>query len=125
MATGSQRPKAQNNVLSALDMGTQTLSLAKNVCGIPPTQMAFGSAGALPATIRVCWLPFRDFVLPVDVHSGLYGQRTGLRGAWANPRRRVKFLIGVWTGNNRMDSVGPCSQLPAYNVSRTTIAHSQ
>ena len=89
MATGSQRPEAQNNVLSALDIGTQTLNLAKDACGIPPAQMAFGSTRALLAMIRVCWLPFPDFVLPVDVYPGPYGQQTGLRGAWANPRRRV------------------------------------
>ena len=54
MASTSQRPKGRDNVLSALDIVIQTLTLAKDTCGIPPAQVAFGTAVALLAMIRVC-----------------------------------------------------------------------
>ena len=49
----SQRPKGRDGVISALDVFIQTLGIAKDACGIPPAQIAFGSAGVLLTMIRV------------------------------------------------------------------------
>ena len=48
-----QRPKGRDGVISALDVFIQTLCIAKDACGIPPAQVAFGSAGVLLTMIRV------------------------------------------------------------------------
>jgi hypothetical protein len=53
MATTSQRPKGRDGALSGLDLLIQTLTLAKDTCGVPPAQIALGSAVALLTMIRV------------------------------------------------------------------------
>ena len=53
MAPTSQRPKGRDAVLSTLDVFIQALNLAKDACGIPPAQVAFGSASVLLTMIRV------------------------------------------------------------------------
>ena len=53
MASISQRPKGRDGALSTLDVFIQTLNLAKDTCGIPPAQAAFGAASFLLAMIRV------------------------------------------------------------------------
>ena len=53
MASNSQRPEGRNGALSALDAVILVLSLAKDACGIPPAQIALGSAAALLTMIRV------------------------------------------------------------------------
>ena len=52
MASTSQRPEGRDPVLPTLDVFIQVLSIAKDTCGIPPAQIAFGSAGALLSMIR-------------------------------------------------------------------------
>ena len=49
----SQQSKGRDGVLLALDVLVQALSLAKDTCGIPPAQIAFGSACLLLTMIRV------------------------------------------------------------------------
>ena len=49
----SQRPQGHDGALSSLDMLIQVLTLAKDTCGIPPAQVAFGSAVVLLTMIRV------------------------------------------------------------------------
>jgi hypothetical protein len=49
----SQQPKGRDGVLSALDVLIQALNVAKDACGIPPAQIALGSASALLTMIRV------------------------------------------------------------------------
>jgi hypothetical protein len=51
MASTTQQPK--DGVLPTLDVFIQVLSIAKDTCGIPPAQVAFGSASALLTMIRV------------------------------------------------------------------------
>jgi hypothetical protein len=51
MASTSQQPK--DRVPPALDVLIQVLNIAKDSCGIPPAQVAFGSASALLTVIRV------------------------------------------------------------------------
>ena len=53
MASTSQRPKGHDGVLATLDVFIQILNLAKDTCGIPPAQIAFGSATVLLTMIRV------------------------------------------------------------------------
>ena len=52
--------EGRDGALSALDALILVLNLAKDVCGIPPAQIALGSAAALLAMIRVRSLPLCD-----------------------------------------------------------------
>ena len=49
----SQQSKGRDTVLSTLDVVIQGLNLAKDVCAIPPAQIALSSAGILLTIIRV------------------------------------------------------------------------
>ena len=60
MASTSKHPKARDGILSALDVFIQVLNIAKDTCGIPPAQIAFGSASVLLTMIRVGFLLFFD-----------------------------------------------------------------
>jgi hypothetical protein len=78
----SQPPKGRDHVLSTLNVLIQALDIAKDVCGIPPAQIALGSASALLTMIRV-----RSPILCEDepltrVFLGHDVQRPGLRRAW-------------------------------------------
>jgi hypothetical protein len=53
MASVSQPPKGRDGAPSTLDTFIQALKLAKETCGIPPAQVAFGTASALLTIIRV------------------------------------------------------------------------
>jgi hypothetical protein len=55
----SQQQTARDGVLSTLDVFIQALNFAKDSCGIPPAQIAFGSASVLLTMIRVCLLFLR------------------------------------------------------------------
>ena len=53
MASKSQPPKGHDTALSRMGMAIDVLDLAKDVCGFPPAQAAFGAAAFLLTTIRV------------------------------------------------------------------------
>lgn len=53
MATESPQSKGRERVLTALDTLIQILDVAKDACGIPPAQAAFGITSALLTIIRV------------------------------------------------------------------------
>jgi hypothetical protein len=53
MASTSQQQEGRDRLLSTLDVFIQVLNLAKDTCGIPPAQVAFGSASVLLTMIRV------------------------------------------------------------------------
>ena len=55
-STQPQQQNGRDGVLSALDVLIQALSLAKDSCGIPPAQIALGSAAVLLTMIRVRFL---------------------------------------------------------------------
>ena len=57
MASMSQQPKGPDGVLSTLDLFIQALNFAKDTCGIPPAQAAFGSVSAVLTMIRVRFSP--------------------------------------------------------------------
>ena len=57
MASTPQQPEGRGLVLPTLDVFIQVLNIAKDSCGIPPAQIAFGSASVLLTMIRVCLTP--------------------------------------------------------------------
>ena len=59
-ANSPKRWKRRENVLSLLDVAIKALNLSKDVCGIPPAQVVFGSVGILLTMIRVHFLLFFD-----------------------------------------------------------------
>jgi hypothetical protein len=65
--TSSQQPKGRDAVLTSLDLFIQTLIIAKDACGIPPAQVAFGSATVLLTMIRVHFSIFRQDKIPTHV----------------------------------------------------------
>jgi hypothetical protein len=89
MASTSQQPKGRDAVLPTLDVFIQVLNIAKDTCGIPPAQVAFGSAGVLLTMIRVRFPLFREGKPLIHAYAGHDGQRSGLRRPWAGLRRRM------------------------------------
>jgi hypothetical protein len=77
MASTSQQPEGRDLVLPTLDVFIQVLSIAKDTCGIPPAQIAFGSASVLLSVIRVHFLLCGDELL-THVYPGHVGQLPGL-----------------------------------------------
>ena len=63
----SQQPKECDGVLTTLDLFIQTLNIAKDACGIPPAQVAFGSASVLLTMIRVRLSLLREDRVPAHV----------------------------------------------------------
>lgn len=55
-----------------------------DTCGIPPAQVAFGSAGILLTIIKVRVILLCGDELLAYVYSGHDGQRPGLRRAWGS-----------------------------------------
>jgi len=60
MDAKSQRPKGRDNTYSSLSVTIEALNLAKDVCGITPAKIAFGSVSALLTMIRVRFFQFCD-----------------------------------------------------------------
>ena len=59
----SQQPKGRGGALLALAVLIRALTLAKDVCGVPPAQIALGSAVVLLTMINVRFLPTQPFVI--------------------------------------------------------------
>jgi hypothetical protein len=89
MASTSQQQKGSDRILPTLDVFIQVLSIAKDTCGIPPAQVAFGSAGVLLTMIRARFLLLIEYELVAYLYSGHDGQRSGLRRPWSSLRRRM------------------------------------
>jgi hypothetical protein len=89
----SQPPQGRDRVLSTLNVLIQALDIAKDVCGIPPAQIALGSASTLLTMIRVCFLILREDEPLTRVSVGHDVQRPGLRRAWAVLRRRMSNTL--------------------------------
>jgi hypothetical protein len=95
--TPSHQPKGRDGVLSTLDVAIQALNLAKDSCGIPPAQIAFGSASVLLTMIRVRFLLLYEDGLLIGVYighdcqrSGLCRLRAGLRRCMSNPLQEIE-----------------------------------
>ena len=125
MASTSQQPKGCDGVLSALDLFIQALNLAKDTCGIPPAQVAFGSASALLTMIRVRFPPLSQDGPPTHFHIGHDGERTGVRRHRAGLRRRMSSALpeikGETTG--RTQQVHPSCDWRSDCVSQTNNVH--
>ena len=63
-----QQPKGRDGILTTLDVFIQVLNLAKDSCGIPPAQIAFGSASVLLTLIRVRLLTFCEDGVLIGVY---------------------------------------------------------
>ena len=59
MMASPQRQKGRDGTLATLNLSIQTLNIAKDVCGVPPAQVALGSASVLLTMIRVRFSLFR------------------------------------------------------------------
>jgi hypothetical protein len=74
MASTSQPPKGRDVVLPTLDVFIQALNIAKDACGIPPAQIALGSASTLLTMIRVRSPLLREDYPPTHFYQGHDGQ---------------------------------------------------
>jgi hypothetical protein len=81
-----QQQKGRDGALATLNVCIQALDIAKDACGIPPAQVALGSASTLLTMIRVRYPPLREDKLPDSRHLGHDGERSGLRRAWTGLR---------------------------------------
>jgi hypothetical protein len=65
----------KDRVLPTLEVFIQVLNIAKDSCGIPPAQVAFGSASVLLTMIRARFpLPYGDDEFLTRVSLGHDGQ---------------------------------------------------
>ena len=78
MASAAHQEKGRDVVLPTIDVFIQALHIARDACGIPPAQIALGSACALLIMIRVDF-PLCEDGLVTDIYLGHYGQLSGLR----------------------------------------------
>ena len=78
MASASKPQKGREVVLPTLDVFIQALNIAKDACGIPPAQIALGSASTLLTMIKVRSLLCK-VELPTNVHIGHSCKLQGLR----------------------------------------------
>jgi len=60
MDTDAQRPRGQDTTYSSLNVTIEALNLAKDLSGIVPAKVVFGSVSSLLTMIRVCFLPLSD-----------------------------------------------------------------
>jgi hypothetical protein len=74
MVSTSQPQTGRDVVLPTLDVFIQALDIAKGACGIPPAQIALGSASTLLTMIRVRFPVLREDDLLTHVHLGHDGQ---------------------------------------------------
>ena len=88
MASTVHQEKGRDLVTPTLDVFIQALNIAKDACGIPPAQIALGSACTLLTMIRVHFPLYKDGQV-VDLYIGHYGQLSGLRRAWEELRQCV------------------------------------
>ena len=72
MSSTSRKPKGRDGALSALDVLIQVLTLSKDSCGVPPAQIALGSAVALLTMIRARLPPFYNDEFLTPVYLGLH-----------------------------------------------------
>ena len=82
----SPQPKGRDGVLTTLNVFIQALDIAKDACGIPPAQVALGSASTLLTMIRVRSLVPCIDGLPAHIRLGHDVQQPGIRRSWAGLR---------------------------------------
>jgi hypothetical protein len=87
MASASHPQKGRDVALPTLDVFIQVLNIAKDACGIPPAQIALGSAGTLLTMIRVHPSLLCKDKLLTRICLGHHGQLSGLCRPWAELRQ--------------------------------------
>jgi hypothetical protein len=93
MAFKPQPQTGRDVVLPTLDVFIQALNIAKDACGIPPAQIALGSASALLTMIRVrVSLLLCEYGPRNHVYPGHHGQLSGLRRPWEELRKCVSSV---------------------------------
>ena len=91
----SQQSEGRDGVLSSLDVLIQVLSLAKDTCGIPPAQIAFGSASVLLTMIRVLFLSLLENGLLTRVYPRTRCQTPRIMSTWGGlAAMYVKYSTG-------------------------------
>lgn len=78
MTSVFQRQKGREGLRLTLGVFIQTLNLAKDTCGVPPAEAAFGCAGVLLTMILVRSLPLYEYELLDRVSAGYHGKKSGL-----------------------------------------------
>ena len=73
MALASQPQKGRDVVLPTLNVFIQALNIAKDACGVPPAQIALGSASTLLTMIRVRFPLLCEDEPLTQVHPGHSG----------------------------------------------------
>ena len=86
MASTSQQPKGRDSVLTALNVFIQALDIAKDACGIPPAQVALGSASVLLTMIRARFPPLCNVKFLTHVYPGHDVQQSRVCRPWADLR---------------------------------------
>ena len=86
MASTSHPPKKCDAVLPTLYAFIQALNIAKDACGVPPAQIALGSAGTLLTMIRARFPLLCEDEPPTHVFPGYSGQLQGVRYPWTELR---------------------------------------
>ena len=79
MASTPRHQTGRDRVLPALDVFIQVVNIAKDTCGVPPAQVAFGSASVLLTMIRARFLLLCTDDILTLVSPGYDGQRSGFR----------------------------------------------
>ena len=82
MFSGHQGSKWRDTTLSMLDRVVQGLNVAKDVCGIPPAEIALGVACVLLTTIKVQLRFPCDNELSIHAYSGHNVQQRRFHQAW-------------------------------------------
>jgi hypothetical protein len=123
----SQQQTARDGVLSTLDAFIQTLNFARDSCGIPPAQIAFGSASVLLTMIRVYFLLLCNDGILIRVYLGHDGQRSGLCRPWAGLWRCMPDTLQEIGGETAGPTQPVCAgcNWGAEHVSQTDNPHTE
>ena len=107
MTSTSQPTRGRDVVLPTLDVFIQVLNIAKDACGIPPAQVALGSASSLLTMIQVRFPLLRwEDQPPAHVSLGHDGELSGLCRPWAELRECVSSTRPEIEG----EAVGPAQR---------------
>jgi hypothetical protein len=126
MASISRRQNGRDVVLPTLDVFIQTINIAKDACGVPPAQIALGSASTLLAMIRVRFpMLLREHGLLAHAYLGHIGQLSRLCRPRAELRECMSSIVpkigGKKAGRAQPGRPG-CDWRPDH-VSQTSDSH--
>jgi hypothetical protein len=102
MASTPDRQKERDVILPTLDVFIQALNIAKDACGIPPAQIALGSASTLLTMIRACFPPLCKGGPLTHVYLGHIGQLSGL----CRPRTELRQCMSSSPPEAERETIG-------------------